>query len=448
MLTLDEELERLRQKHIQQGFTLEAQPEQRPYTSVNDIPTLLGAAGLGAGNMVNNTVLGGLGQVLGTIGAGVEWISPFSGGQDEKVAELMRLGVPYEEATAIYPYQDSWITSAAKGTLEAQNAVSDTLGGWRQQLLGDNPTFEAGVAEGVGSSLGFAATGLLGKAKTGSTLAGALLSGLTEALSESGGTMGEAYKQGMYDEGLTTANKSLAANALLNTALNASFGSFAPHTDKNRNPYARFGVQTAEEVLNELIQEPSQQTIEKAANRDLFNGEDFLPALTDEAGNWWQTAKELAPSVATSTLITQALMGGAAMADPGIRQDVQDAYRNRNFDREEQEGLLKNEMDKRARLQKRLDNELARGERTDQRIVDNLNTRIKKADSNIQTFSDHLKPYISDYEAPEEFTGKFEHVKASDTSQADTRFRLIEADDLITSHNELGGINEAYPQEW
>ena len=105
-------------------------------------------------------------------------------------------------------------------------------------------------------------------------------------------------------------------------------------------------------------------------------------------------------------------------------------------------------MDKRARLQKRLDNELARGERTDQRIVDNLNTRIKKADSNIQTFSDHLKPYISDYEAPEAFTGKFEHVKASDASQADTRFRLIEADDLITSHNELGGINEAYPKEW
>ena len=93
---------------------------------------------------------------------------------------------------------------------------------------------------------------------------GAIASGATEALSESGGTLADAYRHGQYDNGgLAAANKSLVTNAVLNSALNAGLGMFAKHNQAIRNPITRFLSQTGEQVVNELLQEPSQQVIEK-----------------------------------------------------------------------------------------------------------------------------------------------------------------------------------------
>ena len=44
--------------------------------SEQGLGTWLGAAGIGAGRMLNNTILGGLAELVGSIGSGVEYISP------------------------------------------------------------------------------------------------------------------------------------------------------------------------------------------------------------------------------------------------------------------------------------------------------------------------------------------------------------------------------------
>ncbi len=51
----------------------------------------VGAMGVGAANMLNSTVLGGAGLLLGGLGRGVEAISPFSGLDEEATRELERL---------------------------------------------------------------------------------------------------------------------------------------------------------------------------------------------------------------------------------------------------------------------------------------------------------------------------------------------------------------------
>ena len=452
MFNLDDELELLRQKHQQQGYV---PPKPSAYSNENDLLTLLGAAGIGAGNMLNNTVFGGAGQILGTLGAGVEYISPFSGNQNDKVMDAMRLGVPYETAKQLYPNIDSWLTSLGKGSLEIQNAIAEPLSNARQSLLGDNPTLAAQIAEGTGSSLGFMLAGLGGRALAGgSNIAGALASGLTEALSESGGTLGEAYRQGRYDDGgLATANKSLAANAMLNFALDSSLGRFAPHTEKIRNPFTRFGVQTGEQIINELLQEPSQQVIEKAANRDLYGGEDFIPALGkatlgDENGeNWLSTLGQVAPSVVGSTLLTQALLGGAGMAHPSTRQAVLQQFRNRNVDIEATKSQLEAQYDKRAKLQQRLEREKAG--QNDQRVIDSLNLRIDKASRNIDRLNDALLPAVYEYEPQvlDEFAGRISHPAVKPNQHIDTQFRVVDVDSIITSHNDDLSLNENYPQQ-
>ena len=85
-MTLEEQIEYINQRH-KNGVTNPTEiftPENEnppQYSNENDIPTLLGAFGLGGANMLNNTIFGGLGgQVLGWLGSGVEAVSPFSGG--------------------------------------------------------------------------------------------------------------------------------------------------------------------------------------------------------------------------------------------------------------------------------------------------------------------------------------------------------------------------------
>lgn len=459
MFNLDDELNLLRQQHNQVGYTAPnlQGAVQAPYSNENDFSTLLGAGAIGAGNMLNNTVFGGLGQFLGTLGAGVEYVSPFSGNQDNKVLELMRAGVPYDTATQIFPNRDSWLTSLGKGSLEIQNAIAEPLANARQQLLGDNPTLAAQIAEGTGSSLGFLLAGLGGKALAGgSNLAGAIAAGATEALSESGGTLGEAYRQGMYDNGgLAAANKSFAANVALNSILDTTLGRFAPYTEKIRNPITRFAAQTGGQVINELLQEPSQQVIEKASERNIYSNENFLPALVkstfgDENGqNWWTAAKQVAPSVVGSTLLTQALLGGAGLANPTVRQKLAQQFRNRNVNPEVASRRLKAELDTRQRLLNQLQRE--RQTVNDEGKVYDIKRSIEKVDRRIHKLRESLLPETLDYTPNpyDEFSGKKSVVTTNaGQNQYDTFFTLVDADDLVTSHNDNFSKNENYPQDW
>ena len=190
---IDEQIELLNQKHSNNPYVapqvLNSITDNN--NGISDFDTWIQAAGIGAGNMLNNTIFGGLGQILGSIGAGVEYVSPFSGSQADERINLLRLGIPYETAKEIYPDQDSWLTSLAKGSLGIQNTISDKINAYRSNIFSDNPDYGTQVAEGTGSSLGFMGMGLLTAALSGNPILGGLVSALTEAGSESGGVLGD-----------------------------------------------------------------------------------------------------------------------------------------------------------------------------------------------------------------------------------------------------------------
>ena len=278
------------------------------YTNDNDLGTLTGAFGLGAASMANNTLVGGLGYGLANLGRGVEWISPYSGeGISENNRGLLRLlGYSDEEVNKMAPYEDSWITSGAKNVLSAQNAVDDWIKEQRYDLLGDNPTMGARVSEGAGSSIGYMLSMLATRANP---LLAAAVGGVGEALSEAGGFMGDAYREGQYDKGaISAANKGFAANALLNTGLNIALSPFGGLAGKIENPVGRYVVGTGQEVLNEMLQEPSQNVIEQAAKNSLNNQTGFLSELGESVKQWPEMFAQIAPEVAGSTLLTQALL--------------------------------------------------------------------------------------------------------------------------------------------
>ncbi|MBR0186020.1 MAG: hypothetical protein IJQ24_08330 [Synergistaceae bacterium] len=435
----------------------------RPYTNQNDLPTLISAGAIGAGNMLNNTILGGLGQLLGGAGAIVETVSPFSGSRDDERLNLIRAGVPYETAAEAYPDEDSWVTSLGKGLLGVNNTIGDYINDYRNQVLGDNPTFAAQVAEGSGSSLGFMGAGLAAGLASKIPLLGAIVAGGMEALSESGGTLADAYRHGQYDNGgLAAANKSLVTNAVLNSALNAGLGMFAKHNQAIRNPITRFLSQTGEQVVNELLQEPSQQVIEKATARDIYNNEDFLPALADEAKEWPKTALELAPTVAASTLLTQGLMGAAGVAHPGIRQDLHDQYRNRKVDIEETKAQLARAYQIRDDNRKLLDAEIKGDNR--QAWINRYIKRERQLTDRITKLKDDLKPEKFTYEPQknpdnEAVMERFVSLHNRNGNPATvlspvyengkpreykTHYKVVEADDLIPSHTDNLAINPKY----
>ena len=108
--------------------TITTPVNDNPFTNENDLGTILGAFGIGAGNMVNNTLFGGLlGQLPGFLGSYVEKFSPFSGEQTNDVMRLQDYGYSLEEARKIYPYRDSWLTSIGKWSLDLQNYFGDAL---------------------------------------------------------------------------------------------------------------------------------------------------------------------------------------------------------------------------------------------------------------------------------------------------------------------------------
>ena len=91
----------------------EVQPQDRAWVN-NWLADTAGAFGIGMSNMANDTVVGGLGWILGNIGAGVEKISPFSGTDTEALDTLMRAGVSDEVINSLPLYRDSWFTTGAK----------------------------------------------------------------------------------------------------------------------------------------------------------------------------------------------------------------------------------------------------------------------------------------------------------------------------------------------
>ncbi|MBR0168719.1 MAG: hypothetical protein IJQ08_08605, partial [Synergistaceae bacterium] len=444
---IDEQIEILNQKHSNNPYV--APQVLNSITDntngISDFNTWIQAAGIGAGNMLNNTIFGGLGQILGSIGAGVEYVSPFSGSQADERINLLRLGIPYETAKEIYPDQDSWITSLAKGSLGVQNSINDAINSYRSNIIGDNPDYGTQVAEGTGSSLGFMGAGmgasylagLAGLGPLGIILAGALAAGGLEALSESGGTLGEAYRLGKYDEGgLAAANKSFLTNAALNFTLDSGLGFFAPWTAGIRNPITKFAARTAGSVLNELIQEPSQQVIEKSAVESLNNGGNFMTALGHEFPHWWETAKQLAPSVAGSSLLTSLITGGAGLANPNIRRTVASQFAHRN---EEDTSQAKKDIqahyDAIARLRRRIEREQTTG--NNQAVIDSLNHRIEKRIRQIQRLTDTFSLYNFTPAPSNRFDGNISQVVTRDGNPAvNTQFMLIDASDLITSHND------------
>ena len=104
---------------------------------------------IGAANMVNDTVLGGSGLILGNLGRGVEAISPFSGYDLERAKRLLRLGITDFNNADLY--KDSWLTSASKGVLGVHNYVSDALDSYEQKVIGDNPNAMQELMKGAGA---------------------------------------------------------------------------------------------------------------------------------------------------------------------------------------------------------------------------------------------------------------------------------------------------------
>lgn len=435
---IDEQIARLKQKHNDPAYVAPNLQDNIPQdNSFTDNGSWLEAAGIGASNMLNNLVLGGSGQVLGSIGDIVERFSPFSGSRANDRYRLIAAGLHPEIAQQLSPDQDSWLTALGKYALQAHNSIDDSIRDWRNNAIGDNPSYGTQVAEGVGSSLGFMGAGLTGTALSGgNVLTGAILSGLTEALSESGGTAADAYRQGLYDNGgLAAANKSFAVNALLNAGLNAGAGMFSPWMSRIRNPITRYATQTAGEVLNELIQEPSQQTIEKSAQQSLYNGGNFVTALGQNIPDWWDTAKQLAPTVAASSAITSLLKGGLDMTSAKDRQQVKDQwiYRNKDIDVDNTDAKIKAHFDAVEALKKRLQRE--KSGKNNPQTIDSLERRIDKRLHQIERLKNIRRPlanseyvYTPDDEISDSYTA---NISLNDSQHANTRYKLVELDSLI-----------------
>ncbi len=303
-------------------------PEQNTAWLNNPLADTAGAFGVGMGEMMNDTLVGGAGYILSNLGRGVEYISPFSGRSsfsDDTVNALLEAGYTPEQIKDRAPYEDSWLTSAAKGTLGVREALRQDLGDIRTYMLGEDPSVAARLVEGSGTSIGHIIAGMV----MGATpLIGALIAGAGEALSEAGGFMGDAYEQGQYDKALGVANALFLTNLAANAGLDYGLGWFSPYVDNIVNPYKKWLLAGLGEVANEVLQEPTQHVIEAAAQRAIDKGTGFtgfFPELADTSKDWWDTAKELAPEVAGSTILTQLLLGAGGLATR--RGDIDAQYR-------------------------------------------------------------------------------------------------------------------------
>ncbi len=209
----------------------EIHPQDRAWVN-NYLADTVGAFSLGVGNMANNTVTGGLGWILGNIGRGIEYISPFSGEDTKSLNYLRKAGVSEETINSQNLRRDSWVTSGAKGMLWAHNRIEDQLNAYAS-WLGENPSMLAEIAEGSGSSFGFMA---VKKLLESNPLTAILAHSGLEALSEVGGFIGDAYRNGLYDRALGTSLKNFGTNFALNAALDWGTGRFSKTIQNIQNP--------------------------------------------------------------------------------------------------------------------------------------------------------------------------------------------------------------------
>ena len=499
------------------------QSSAQEYTNTNDPITLLGALGLGAAGMANNTLIGGTGLALGNIGRMVESVSPWSGDPlNEHDRNLFyKLGYSTDEINKLVPYEDSWITSAAKGTLGLHNSIDDTLNNWEHDLLGDNPTFEANVAKGTGSSFGYMGAGAALSALSGGVtpLAWALGMGGSEALSEAGGFLADAYKNGQYDNGaIAAADKDFLANMALNTTLDYALSPFGTFASKAKTPLGRVARGMLSEQVNELLQEPSQQVIEHAATNSLNNGTGFMSELGESAKQWPETFMQLAPEVSASTALTSLLTLPMNLKQSRKQIDYENGYKQLVDDRNKAEELLlgidpnnTEELQKAqihiANLEEAIKNY---GKSSAQIKAEKLTPQTTETPQPVQTPYANLTPTpISDNnpqiglgfteadmynpseikndnlkaepvrmaidDAPEIAQAgqsqseeqqheddaikpleankvqpknrNIDRVVTANNTEVDVRYRVIDVDKLITSNNDNGTINPAYPQE-
>ena len=280
----------------------------------------LGAFGIGAGSMLNNTLTGGVALGLGNLGRITEAISPYSGWDNDILTHLANLGLTSAEAYEQSPYRDSWLTSMGKGTLAVHNAIDDALGDLRTQTLGSDPSLLARGMEGFGSNIGFIIAMALASTNP---LTAALAGGALESISEAGGLLGDAYRKGLYDKGaIGAANKSFLANMALNTTLDYALGPFGKATAGIKNPFLRFLAGGISEQFNELPQETLQQVIEQAAMNSLENGTNFLPELGQSIKQAPEIFMQIAPEVALSTLFGTLARGAGGVATRRGRHNI------------------------------------------------------------------------------------------------------------------------------
>lgn len=315
-------LDDLNELRVKKGFE-----PLKPFTNENDTNKLLTEFGIGVGQTANDTVIGGAGLLTGGLGK----LFDSGGVSNEERDELRNAGFSDEEIDNYFPLEESWLSKKAQDILSVRNYIADSLNRASLENVGDNPTLLARTLRGAGTSAPFAAAGLLMSNLGGGALSrgllGALTSGGLESLTEAGGFLGEQYRNGQYNNGAVgNAWKDAITNFVLNTGLDFSVGRFAPYIQALPNGGERFIYGGLAEIANELLQEPSQQVIEQAAQNAQAKGTPFMSELQQDFNtNWKNYFEQLAPEVAGSTALTHLVTGGIGSAGRLINrnQDLQ-----------------------------------------------------------------------------------------------------------------------------
>lgn len=335
------EQKKLSMSDIVSGVRSGSLPSVR-YTNNNTPLELLGTAALGAGEMSSNAFTGVGGRILNKL------ISLTYGYHEPPQGEYAlgkSVGLTDDEIRRQYntnittgkPFSEELLTdnifARTRGKLADVNAsIQDTLKGWNEQLVGTNPTPLTEMFHGTGTSGGHMGTMGAMKYFGGPAIAWALAHGLGESFAEYGEYLTQAHKLGLdrNPNYLKVGDDMFATNTGLNFGLDALMGFFSPLGDGIKNRAGKWLFDSAMEVGNENLQEPSQQVIQEAAMNALQNNTNFYDELKQllSQGRWSEVAGQIWPEVTGSTLITSILTGGL-LGDSNANK-LQEAQKNYN----------------------------------------------------------------------------------------------------------------------
>nr|MCR4819301.1 hypothetical protein [Fretibacterium sp.] len=248
----------------------------------------------GAGQTLNSTFIKGTGFMAAqaapayndTIRWGLQLLQPF----------LNDIGLTPDKTAVFYSRENNAIEQTAKWMLAKGNEYGKAINDWYTQEAGENPSFTAETMHNVGSSLAFLV----------SVLTNPLYGASMESLGEAGDVMARALENGEYDKSITPAALSFITNMVANYAWD-KMGFFNPLLDKIKNPYLRGWARVISGVPFEIGQESGQEVISNTADRTVEQGgtlTDFAKNLWKEGKNFWDIAKEMAPTIGASTIIT------------------------------------------------------------------------------------------------------------------------------------------------